>query len=221
MGLDMYMYRIKRLSDEEIAHINETRGSGIYRRWAFVDKEEFDSNPEFREDLIPFLREAKIIRMLFDEERLFKDYNVEPDDEIAFSYGGCNGFGWTFMSGKQITISEEEYSNYSYEALTDVYVFDREEVAYWRKYDELLEFITNARIVARSKEMMDRGIAPTPKDYESWLTKNCGYYLLSKEEKAAIKEFLLSENLDSRSDEDYCDEAFWENDDDIFFEAWW
>ena len=191
MGLDMYVYQIEKLKEEEISPLVGIPMGNISNEYHYIDKETVDEDPEMYSDLIPFVSEIPVIAMAFNHKACFADNNIEEGDSVCGSFYNNSRVGWSFASGAKIDISREEYEKYLFEVETLVYVFKSKEVAYWRKFYDLDEFLEAARIISRTKRYVEEhGCPPGENEVKYWKTENCGYYMLSPEEKQSLDAYL-------------------------------
>lgn len=224
MGLDMYMHKIEKLTENESLAIAGITTSDLRTKYHYIDKESFDADPDMYSDLIPFVREIPVIETFFDCKACFTERGIVEGDDICGSFCAHDQIGWFFASGAKIEISRQEYEKYLYEAETLVYVFKSEQVAYWRKYYDLDEFLETARIVCRTKQFIEEnGVPPKDEDIAFWKTENCGYYMLGLDEKLALKKY-LAENETENDRGDY--HPRWNDllDDEnsvLMYHAWW
>jgi hypothetical protein len=213
MGLDMYMFHINKPSDDEAAEQIGKHTSEVCKLYNYIDKETFDADPAMFIDLLPFVQQITVIESIFNQERCFRDHGVDILAELTARYSSMNGAAWFFADGTKLEISQSECESYIEDVPIEVYIWKSQEVAYWRKADDLNDYIQVVRALTRTKKMRDEGKEPTEEDLRSWETANCGYYLLSPEEKAAIKKYL----------EDMDEELFYgiDNNASIVYHAWW
>jgi hypothetical protein len=237
MGLDMYMFRVEKLTELEMIEANECHINDIAKDYHFINKSSFDADPEPMSDLIPYITQLTVIDTAFDYNRCFAEHGVncrydfedEEDDfrptastkytdEVVGSWCVPNGAGWSFASGAKIELNREQYESYFYERITEVYAWKAKEVGYWRKFYDFDAFLQKIRINVRTKKCIEQGRVPTKDEVMSWATENCGYYLLSQEEKAKIRDFLYNHDAPFSSKiEDGC----LDDDAAIMYHAWW
>jgi hypothetical protein len=236
MGLDMYMFRVRKLTDEEAAVIVGKRTNEISKFYSFICKDDFDSDPEPLADLLPYITQITAVDNAFDYNQCFIDHGIncryidedhdmvspeilEKFDRVVGSWCGPEGAGWSFASGARIEINKEEYDAYLYDRVVELYVWKSEDVGYWRKFYELDDFLQQIRVQERSKKYVEEKCCYPDHDIvKSWLTENCGYYLLSAEEKGKIKTFLKENEAPYSADlEDGC----LDDDAAIMYHAWW
>ena len=223
MGLDMYMFHVERLNDEEVLSLHGKHTQDIDRKYTYISKEDFDADPDMYSDLIPFVSQISVKTRSFDWRRCWKANGVAEDDDVCASMFGGGIARYTFNSGKSIELSHEEYEDYCYDHETMIYAWKSKQVAYWRKYYDLDEYLQQIRIKCRAEAMKADGQTPKKEDIATWQTENCGYYLLSFKEKQLLGEF-LKKNAEEMHCDDYEPEWFnFINDQEvpIFYHAWW
>ena len=236
MGLDMYMFRVEKISEREALELIGCHIEQIPKQYHYIFKDDIDDNPDPYCDLIPFLTQVTVVATMFNSQKCFAEHGVKCTfhcdkvhsiddsivdcefDDVVGSYFGPNGAGWSFASGKRIDLSNDEYNSYLCDESVEAYVWKSQDVAYWRKFYDLDEFLQQLRIACRAKHMIDDGKVPSEDELKSWATENCGYYQLSNEEKQAVKEFLVENDAPFSSD---CEEGFLDDDSAIMYHAWW
>ena len=196
MGLDMYLFKVGKLTEKEGKEIHKARKDEVYKRYHCIDKESFDREHSMYGDLMPYVRPITVIATLFNCEQCFKDYNINKDD-ILFRSQMNDEISWHLENKTVITLKGEQYSKYLYDAEQEVYVFKCEEVAYWRKDYNLNDFFSNIFEV-----------------------ENCGYYKLSNENKQELKAYIrrcqpedVKNNLDIK--------LLSSKTSNLFYHAWW
>lgn len=223
MGLDMYMYKIEKLTEDEASLLVGLSTRDIAPRYHYIDKDTFDEWPDMYSDLIPFICEIPVIATMFNQKACFEAHGISERDELCGSFYSHDRAGWSFASGAKIEIDRAEYESYFYEQEVLIYVFKSKEVAYWRKAYDLDDFLQNARIICRTRQMIEEeGRVPTDKEILSWKTENCGYYMLCPDEKTVLRAY-----IEEHEDEDEGGYALeWDQllDDEnsvLMYHAWW
>ena len=194
MGLDMYLYRVNKIQNEENAKKrfsgkldHEIEDAG-YRAFYI---EEGKYNPELS-DLMPYLTKIDDVRVqCVDEEKIMREYNL-PEDAYRCGWGFSDGnidFMYAFESAGDrdikdfhLPISEFE-KKFVYEKPTTAAICQIEEVAYWRKFYDLQEALHLGYREDREKEREETG-QTTPVDIE-----NCGYHAMTESMWEALKEY--------------------------------
>jgi hypothetical protein len=217
MGLDMYMYKVDRLAESEAARLNQMDSDdvgGCYSPYHYIRKDVVDENPEPYSDLIPFFRQVKLLTQEFNYAKCFKDHHIHPNEEIVGSHQSSKSIGFLFANGHRLELSDDEFEKYIDSVDRDFYIWKAEEVAYWRKAYDLHDFLETSRILIRGHQMRKNGTNPTEEDLHNWTTANCGYYLLSEEEKQALENYLHDRDMEP-IDELHAQSA------NLFYHAWW
>jgi hypothetical protein len=202
MGLDMYMMHVEKLNDSEAAAINGMHIRDIRDKYKYmcIAKEEFDSDPNMYADLIPLISQVNVIANSFDWKRCWKAYGVDLEDDVVGSMHSFDLVSYSFHSGKSIQMTADEYHEYVYDHEDVYYVWKAKQVAYWRKFYALDEYLQGIRIKCRTEESRKEGKEPTKEDLMMWRTENCGYYLLSAKEKELLNKFLQTQDDDCCGD---------------------
>lgn len=170
MGLDMYLYRVSRVTEEQKAKFIENMGE-----WYDEDEDCFvisimknELNEKMYSDLIPYLEEVTVTREYFDFDRIKEDNNIPEDAELTgrnFSSPLRLWFRDNDDNQYEVTIDNEE--QYVYKKDETVYIAYVEEIDYWRKgyglQREIHEHLNNE-------------------------VENCGYYRLDYEFAKSISD---------------------------------
>lgn len=168
MGLDMYLYRITRISTTEQRKL---RGK--------TEKEIYDSGyslfyrPRNKDDerlikyIKPYLRGIKISQEYFDMEKIRQDFKIPKTYlQCGSSYAGNGDVSLTFTSrdcqdSKKASFNTNKNPEYILTKLTNCYVCKEREIGYWRKNYDLQEELY--------REASYGGVE----------IENCGYYPLN------------------------------------------
>ena len=225
VGLDMYVYHVEKITKEEELNLIGLAARDVPNQYHCIDKDTFDFDPEMYGDLIPYIREIPIINTLFNHEACFSERSIQEDDQVCGSFHAPDKVCWFFSSGAKVELDHSEYEKYLYEKETLMYVFKSREVAYWRKNYDLDDFIQNARIICRTKKFInENGKVPADAEIKSWQTENCGYYMLSPEEKGLLRQY-LADREDEGEDYGHYDFGWPDllNDEEsaLMYHAWW
>ena len=185
MGLDMYVYKMRKLSDREAQEINGLTFSGlkgINKNYiAFSEKEMVELGKTLYADVKPFLtaityksttvkqKELRRDRKLASQMVLGScDYYEDKREWILYWFDKENPNNEDSMYRMVLTKDQmEKYLAYNPSTL---YVVERQEIGYWRAQHELRERVHKA----------------TQKKIE-----NCGYYAVNK----AMSEELVKAGL--------------------------
>ena len=178
MGLDMCVYKIRKLDVSEAAQLQGKNISSLNkdsRSFVVISKEEaLDENgnliPMFAQ-LSPYLREVKLIDTFFNLNQVQKDFGIPEDAEVSglSCIGNVLTYCFQWKQGeKRVELSREECEKYTYEDAVEFYICGCTKLAYWRKEYRL------------QNKLYDL----CPVDLE-----NCGYYRCTDEMLAAMQEF--------------------------------
>ena len=176
MGLDMFVYSVSKISEEEKEEYNN---KSIYNIASesninFIRKSDYNAEPNLFEQIIPYLTEISVIDEEIDFDKIRKDFKIPEDAEIYWSHYKEDQIDYVFKNSKgfskEISIITDDYLKHS---VTEIFAFKYEEIAYWRKKHELQDFIY--KILKR-----DNGIQ----------VENCGFYPLSDKQVAEINNYL-------------------------------
>lgn len=144
MGLDMYLYRIKKptVKFPEI----------ITTKW--LDEHELEHLPEKAINdktcvqIKPYCIEKSIQVELIDIKRIIADRGITIDDSTSYATTmiSSSAYGFSVYQGKErrdyITVPIRELrEKYVYKEFEKAYIFKQEDVAYWRKYRNLQDHI--------------------------------------------------------------------------------
>ena len=216
MGLDMYLYRVDKVTENEIKllagqHINDV-GEGFNCR----TKTEFDERASEMDELLPFVTKIKMKAPIMDTERFFDDFDIDPSDEVVGVFSCFESQEMMFASGKKISVSRKELLSYYDDREVDVYIWKQEKVAYWRNAHDLDMAFRQARMTDRLIEIANTGQKPSEEDAAEWQVENCAFNHMSMGERAEVNEFLQA------TDDEYADEDFWlDQNQNLFYVAWW
>ena len=163
MGLDMYLYKIKKI--EDASRYNGRAEEDIPFTVFNISENDPDFEPLFGQ-IADYLYPVSIDVEEFDEEKFTADFGIEPDDyQVSFCYG-FDGAEFGYNSGKIIKLEPSEYIAYFRRVIRERLIADLDEVAYWRKEYDLQEDIHEACGVQ---------------------IENCGYYPLNDDMWEAIQ----------------------------------
>ena len=180
MGLDMHLFAISKLTDNELKKYHnhpiellDDTNISVIRKETIEDEEE-----AMIEGIKSCLSEATVIDSLIDIKKIKIDNDI-PDD--AYISGQCYSFEFTeyiFRNDKgfrkEVKLPNDElYDKYVIHPESDVYLFHKHEVHYWRKYYNLQNLIHEMIEEDNNTDVM-----------------NCGYYPLTDEQIEQINDFL-------------------------------
>lgn len=187
MGLDMYVYHVKKLSDADIERIKGLSFEQIQNLNEFEDIEfdmpvnvalceSIDGVPKY-ENLLPFLTKINVPRQFVNIVQMKKDYGIPEnwstegqewycDHETNKDYTTYLFINPECTADRGVNMEDEEFEQkYVYTEFTDCYLWMEEEVSYWRKEYELRDRLH--RIIGN--------------------VENCGYYTCTQEMKDLMR----------------------------------
>lgn len=187
MGLDMYVYKVTKLSNSDVDHVLHLTPDEIQN----IDEDDYFSAPvnmtlcdridgiKKYDALFPFLTKIHVPRQFVNLAQMKKDFGI-PED---WSTGGQ---GWSWDPGtnknynayhfsnpdctadREVKLEDEEFEQkYVYIESADCYLWREEEVSYWRKEYEL-------------RDRLHRMIGNA---------ENCGYYPVTADMKTLMKRY--------------------------------
>lgn len=137
MGLDQYVYRVKKPSLEDRVYTREEISSlGL----ASVFIESVERAEHLYQQLFPYVVKANVSAQFYNVEKIISDYNLPKNSSIGYisSQDGIALYG-TDSNGNHIrhAVSAKEVDEkYTITKVKPSYVWKEEEQAYWRKdYD--------------------------------------------------------------------------------------
>lgn len=144
MGLDMYAFRAKKPSKEDIEAV---KASNEYITdnldiLPMAEKEKFA-------DLIPFGEVVDVPREYIDIEKIMKDGNISDKYHLGGTAYSKEGIELSFFADNEVTKvvrldSEEKIKKYTIVSIESSLVVVLEEVGYWRKDYKLAEAVAGA-----------------------------------------------------------------------------
>lgn len=142
MGLDQYIYRISKPNlENKIYTAEEVSAIVNLNRVSVTD---FEGDVYLVGQLKPYVVKRDIECKFYDVEKMIADYNL-PKDSHIWSYGaGRIIIGGTDENGERINqeISNDEIrEKYTTTDTLPHYIWEQEEVKYWRKHYDLQDWI--------------------------------------------------------------------------------
>lgn len=142
MGLDQYIFRIKKLELSDRLYTTEDISKmGLNR----VSVEDFTKHQDMYKQLEPYAVKRDIVCQLYDVEKMIADYNL-PSNSCIWRYCGDNiTIGGYNVDGNRVdqTITCDEIDRkYTKTEIIPHYIFATEEVWYWRKNYDLAEWLS-------------------------------------------------------------------------------
>lgn len=162
MGLDMYLYHIKKATDEDVAHVQGQKLSNIIDDYGVY----FDDEPSLIEAIKPYLRQVTVRVTETDWDKLLTEHNIPLDVHLTGWSSGPEGRTYSLRDENDklyhISLSHEEDERYDIEVDRDVYIaHESTQCGYWRKNyalsDELssITHIENCGFYPVNEEMWD------------------------------------------------------------------
>ena len=159
MGLDMWMYGIRDISNDDIPD-GKTENWYNDRGYSVIDTNDYDEDEleELIGDLIPYCVERNVEYTLTDLKRIKKDYNIPEEAYLDMWGGNLLGFSWKveenekndneYVSylepyrGKNNAVIEiDDIRKYDIKEVHKSFINKKDELAYWRKYYDLQDLI--------------------------------------------------------------------------------
>lgn len=143
MGLDQYIYRVKKPNiQDKVYTSDELRRMDLSK----ISVEDFKNNPVLYEDLRPYVVKRDVECKFYDLKKIVSDYGLPQNSSIwMYSMKGIEISGTT-KNGERVNkaISTEEIeAKYVKTEILPYYIWEEEEVEYWRKHYDLQEWIYN------------------------------------------------------------------------------
>ena len=178
MGLDMWMYGIKDISNDEIP---DGMPESWYEEHGYKMITHYEDDNDF-DNMFHDMYDYSVIRNVeyteTDFEKIKEDYNVKKEAHISMmSGGGVIGFSCGEYH-KQVKISEDELNKYDKKVFREAIIFKGDELAYWRKEYKLQELIYN-------------------KYYGN--IYNCGFHEIDDDMMKKINRYLKSKDMDKQN----------------------
>ena len=140
MGLDMWMYGIKDISDEEIP---DNMPQEWYEEHDYKLITHYENDDDFDNmygDMYIYSAIRNVEYIETDMEKLKKDYKIHENANLGSIIGGKLGFYYNKKSW-EIEISEDEIKKYDKKVFRKALIFKADELAYWRKEYNLQDLI--------------------------------------------------------------------------------
>lgn len=141
MGLDQYIFKITKAELEECDYkADELREM----RLNFISLKEAHDNMDLYSQLLPYTIQRNVSDEFINTEKIIEDYNLPKE-----SYIGMMSYEKIVVRGKndngeyveQEIYREEIDKKYTITKTEPYYIWKSEEVAYWRKYYDLQDWI--------------------------------------------------------------------------------
>ena len=183
MGLDMWMYGIKDISNENIP---DGMPESWYEENGYKLVTHYDDDNDFEQmfhDMYAYSVEKNVEYGETDFDKIKEDYGIKK--EAYFSYFGGNTIGFSCKDYyKEIDITHDELDKYEKKVFHKALIFKGDELAYWRKEYDLQDLIYN--------------------EYNGQIC-NCGFHRLTKTMMTKINRYLKSRDMSKQNinGEDY------------------
>lgn len=161
MGLDMYIYRVRKPQLEERTYTAEELG---HMGYSSVGVNYVDAEKSLFEQILPYMVIRNVTDDYINKEKIIVDYNLPEDSYISMMGNDGVKLRGTNDSGESVSqfISMDELDKkYTITKTVPTYIWRTEEEAYWRKHYDLQEWFYN--II---------------EDAHDTHVENCGYYVL-------------------------------------------
>lgn len=169
MGLDMYAFKISKLTERQKKMVDGKLASKVLS--LVPNLEIFRISDEYCSDvenISQFLDKITLVSEYIDMGKIRNDYKIPKSASICVSDSNLKRCSWVFSAKdykKTVTISREKIEKeYTISEAEEYYVCKMKEVGYWRKDYDLEHFISQYMM-----NHLDIGI------------KNCGYYIMPKD----------------------------------------
>ena len=141
MGLDMWMYGIKDISNDEIP---DNMPESWYEEHEYniirIDENDNEFNDMFK-DLYNYSVIRNVVYTETDWNKLMKDYEIDKNASISrWSSDGTIGFSCKNYY-KEIAVTQDELEKYNIDVTAKTLVYKADELAYWRKEYDLQDLI--------------------------------------------------------------------------------
>ena len=144
MGLDMYVFKMRKANlEDRVYTIGELSELGV----SYVSVEDAMRNMDLYTQLLPYTIKREVTAEFYDVQKIIEDYNLPKNagigmisyDKIVVSGTANNG-----EYVRQEVTREEIEEKYTLVKTDPYYIWESEEVAYWRKHYDLQDWIYDA-----------------------------------------------------------------------------
>ena len=142
MGLDMWMYGIKDISNDEIP---DNMPESWYEENGYKLITHYDDDNDFEQmfhDMYAYSAERNVEYSETDFDKVKEDYGIKKEAHISFFGGNTIGFSCKDYY-KEIDITQDELDKYEKKVFHKALIFKADELAYWRKEYDLQDLIYN------------------------------------------------------------------------------
>ena len=189
MGLDMFAFKIRKVTAEELASINsyEDVRNGLNA----ISVADFNDNPEMFNDLGPYVTKKALSTSYINYDKIREDFGIPEKAHCVGERYSAEGWSFSYRwedgeekQNKKVSISAESKDEYLITKDTDFFLFHCTDVGYWRKDYELQDEIYDGFHFAGTE------------------VENCGYYKVNDDVFELIRDDLSEEGVDAYLSED-------------------
>ena len=142
MGLDHYIYRVRKPQLEERVYESAEIDNMPNMHRAFL--KDAEEEMELIEQLLPYTVVRDVESQFINAKKLFEDYNIPENAHMCYMSSFEITYAGTDENGKRVekTVSTREIDEkYTIKKVLPCYIWESEEVQYWRKHYELQDWI--------------------------------------------------------------------------------
>lgn len=206
MGLDMYLYKVTRLSAGEKARLEGARFEQFEAEgFSCFDKENVDEDyPELFRKVKGLLTPIDVVMRIENLQALKRDEGIPEDAYVCSRSISPNSLSYAFETtdgfSKKVTFALAEYEKkYVLDETRRSYSWKKEQIGYWRKdyglqeriYESALLREREAERLKERRRLLRRSSDPAPlvrEDAKKWgEILNTEYYPLTKRQVAVIE----------------------------------
>lgn len=179
MGLDHYVYRMKKIGKETLKQLNGKHADEFdWHKYLVLDAEYVETERGMYEDLKGVLQPITVIKTFVDIPRIEKELEIPNTAGIIMTshQGNTTTYIWNTPDHKSFTLNEQNEKEYTYNEEVPSYICYCTEVHYMRKEYEIQDAMY---------ELYDGDI------------QNCGYYHMSEDMLDKINELSGRKVVDS------------------------
>lgn len=165
MGLDMYLEKITKVSEDELKGITGLHSDDILNKgYNVYSKEDMQREEDLIAPIKNYLTAINYMETYIDIAAIKADNDIPKDAWISGEHGGKDGIGYSFMTKDdkhfQVELTTEDAEKYVITKETEGFVCKSENLAYWRKNYDLHETFEQ-----RCETIVENcGYAPVPDD---------------------------------------------------------
>lgn len=141
MGLDQYIFRIKKAELSERLYTSEELGTMGFNR---IPAEDFEEHEDRYKHLKPYAVKRDVVCQFYDVEKMIADYNLPKDSYIwKHTHDNITISGYDANDNRidQVISRDEINKKYTKTEIVPHYIFSTEDVWYWRKNYDLAEWL--------------------------------------------------------------------------------